>query len=89
MSTEFDFPFTGNKHSEFKFIEPYLPFIKGIETVAEPFAGTLAVSYNIYKEQVNKLRYVSSDSDSFLVTFYDIIKQVSKQQLLKSLQRFT
>ncbi len=55
--------------------------LDNVEIVVEPYAGTCAMSYNIWTKNKNSpIRYVLNDLDPFLFELYQIAKDPAKQE---------
>lgn len=87
--------YAGNKRQEYKEIKNILPFDKNIKNIVEPFCGSSATSYNIWKEHGNKFNYYLNDKDKKLMEIYDLMKMESKanieekiNQIKKELQNY-
>jgi site-specific DNA-adenine methylase len=69
--------YQGNKRGECKEILDYIIDKKGlkdIQTIAEPYAGTSALSCYISKLYPKKYKYILNDTDEHLINLYNILK---------------
>lgn len=83
MSNHFIIPYIGNKRGEYK------EFIKNIEDInkyniiIEPFCGSSAISFNIWKDDINKDKiYYLNDNDKILIEIYKLIKNENPDDIL-------
>lgn len=71
----FFIPYVGNKREEYIYIKNLLPLSnKHIKNIIEPFAGSCAISYSIWKDYGNKFNYYLNDKDENLFNIYNLIK---------------
>ena len=71
----FIIPYIGNKREEYIYIKKLLPLSsKHIKNIIEPFAGSCAISYSIWKDCGNKFNYYLNDKDENLFNIYNLIK---------------
>lgn len=82
----FMIPYSGNKRTEVKKILESVN-LDDIKYIVEPFCGTSAFSYYVWKEHPDgkKYTYIINDNDPNLIELYKIAKDDSKwKELIKS-----
>lgn len=67
-------PYAGNKRQEYKEIEPHLKF-DNVKNIIEPFCGTSAISFNIWKKHGNKFDYYLNDKSENLYKIYKLLQE--------------
>jgi site-specific DNA-adenine methylase len=65
--------YCGNKKNDFPFFKDYINY-DGIDTIIEPFCGSSAISYLIWKIHGNKFNYYLNDLDNDLYNIYQLLK---------------
>lgn len=71
----FYFSYTGNKRTEFKYIEKYLKETD-YKTFVEPFCGSCSTSLlNYYKNNKKDIQYVLNDIDKIHMSFLESVKK--------------
>jgi site-specific DNA-adenine methylase len=69
----FLFGYHGNKKDDYHKFKEHINY-EGINTIMELFAGSAAISFNIWKEYRDKFSYHLNDLDKNLYNIYNIIK---------------
>lgn len=88
MASEFYFPYCGNKRNEYDHIKSFLPEMQNIHTIVEPFCGSCAVSFKIWKNADENKKYHMNDINSYLINFYKMIQEDKKEEILNELEQF-
>ena len=71
--SHFIFTYAGNKRNEFKEIINNVDF-KDVKNIIEPFAGTSAISFNIWKIHKDKFNYYLNDNSKDIYNIYELFK---------------
>jgi hypothetical protein len=71
--SHFVFQYKGNKHTEVDNIITSIDFANK-KTIVEPFCGSSAISFNIYKIYKDNFQYILNDLDNGLYKYYMFIK---------------
>lgn len=66
----------GNKRQDYQHFKDNISY-DNVKTIVEPFGGTAAISYNIWKTYNNKFTYHINDLDENLYKIYKILKEES------------
>jgi hypothetical protein len=69
----FPISYEGNKRNEYKEFK-HLFKLDAITTIIEPFCGSSAISYNLYKDHPGKFTYILNDNSPELIALYNHIK---------------
>jgi site-specific DNA-adenine methylase len=78
-SSHFVIPYTGNKYKEYqKHYKSYLNF-DGIKTVIEPFSGSCAMSFLIWKERKD-LTFIINDISDMTYKIYELYRSMSPEE---------
>lgn len=81
MKNHFFFFYAGNKRQEVEHIYSKINF-ENIDTICEPFCGSCAVSYYIWKQNPDKkFKYVINDTDKFLYELLTLVKSDNKKRM--------
>jgi len=82
--SHFIFSYAGNKRKEFQTFNEYIKY-DGIKYIVEPFVGSAAISFNIYKEHGDKFNYYFNDNDKNIYEVYLLLKKESIEDIFKKL----
>jgi site-specific DNA-adenine methylase len=80
----FIFPYAGNKRKEFQIFNEYIKY-DGIISIIEPFVGSAAISFNIWKEHGNKFNYYLNDNDKHIYETYLLLKKENIEDIFKKI----
>ena len=78
--SHFIFSYAGNKRKEFQTFNEYIKY-DGIKNIVEPFVGSAAISFNIYKEHKDKFNYYLNDNDKYLYETYLLLKNEDIEEI--------
>jgi len=85
MSNHFITSYFGNKRQEYKEIKNIIK-LDNINTIIEPFCGSSAISYNIWKDNPDKnIKYVLNDNNQHLMELYKIMKNDNIEDFIKKI----
>lgn len=70
----FLFCYYGNKRKDYKHFKDNICY-DNVKTIVEPFGGSSAISFNIWKTYNNKFSYHINDLDENLYNIYKILKE--------------
>lgn len=85
--SEFFFAYPGNKRTEYKEVKDLIsPYFDTLETFVEPFCGSCAISYSIFKDLGDSKKYHMNDIDSNLCSFYQNIKDDNIEKMKQTLK---
>lgn len=73
---QFIYSYSGNKRNEVKYIEPLITK----NFIIEPFCGTSAISFEIYKKRP-ETNFILGDADENLMKVYELLKNESYQKI--------
>ena len=76
----FIFSYAGNKRNESKTIIENINF-DDINNIIEPFCGSSAMSFNIWKTYKDKFNYYLNDYDKKLIEIYELLKSLSLDEI--------
>ena len=82
--------YAGNKREEVKYVkDDILSDIKdkNIMTIIEPFCGTSAISYEIWKNSANNITFILNDNNEYLMKLYQIIKDNKIDEFLEDMEK--
>lgn len=93
--THFICTYLGNKWKEMKNIDPFIPFDKilsgELTTIIEPFCGSSAMSFYIYKkipeENINQYKFILNDFDKELFNLYMTFKIESIDDIILGINK--
>lgn len=74
--------YIGNKKGEYKYIKDFLK-LDDIKNIYEPFCGSSAISFNIWKEHKYKFNYYLNDNDYHLFKLYEYFKNKDINDIIK------
>lgn len=84
----FIIPYVGNKREEYEHIKPLLQLQDDkLKNIIEPFAGSCAISFMIWKEHRDKFNYYINDIDINLYNIYNLIKMESIEIIEQNINR--
>lgn len=83
MKNHFIFSYTGNKRNE---AEDFLNLIdaENVVNIIEPFCGSSAISYNIWKKYGDKFNYYLNDNDAKLYELYNLYKNETIENIINN-----
>jgi hypothetical protein len=88
MSIPFVISYAGNKHKEFKHINPFVN-VKDKTFIIEPFCGSSSMSFNFWKENKDKnITYILNDYDKVVHNIYKAIKKYSPEEFQTEVNKF-
>jgi len=75
--------YAGNKRNEYKEIKDLIN-LKGIKNIVEPFCGSSAISFNIWRDNKEaNFNYFLNDNSSQLMKLYQLIKTENPEEIIK------
>lgn len=78
----------GNKRGEYKYLKDYLgDDINKYNTIIEPFCGSSAISFNLWKDGYKDKLYILNDNDNDLIQIYNLIKTENPDDILIELNK--
>lgn len=80
----FIIPYTGNKRNEYKYFKSKVN-LDNIKNIIEPFAGSCAISFNIWLEHGDKFNYYLNDNCNDIYQLYKLIRDEEPQDILNKL----
>ena len=79
MTRNFYFPYMGNKRQEIKHffdhVTTFLDTHPEITNIVEPFCGSCALSFDIFKKYGDKYHYIMNDTDPKMIEFFSEVKK--------------
>jgi site-specific DNA-adenine methylase len=78
--SHFIISYAGNKRNEYKHIKPHLS-LENKKNIIEPFCGTSALSFHIWKEHKDKFNYFLNDSNDKLIEIYQLFKTTDYEKI--------
>lgn len=88
MSNHFIMSYYGNKRTEYKYFISNLDDINKYSIIIEPFCGSSALSFNIWKDNPNKdIKFYLNDNDKDLIEIYNLIKTDTPENILDQLNK--
>jgi site-specific DNA-adenine methylase len=88
MKNHFIHSYAGNKRNETKNFLNNIN-LENIKNVIEPFCGTSAISFAIWKEHKDKFNYYLNDSDKKLIDIYNLMKNDSIENIENKVNEFS
>lgn len=82
--SHFFMTYSGNKRNEINNILPYINHDKNI--ICEPFCGSCAISYNLWKMYPNK-KYYMNDNNPLLIELYNKIKTTPLDEFVEEMNK--
>lgn len=76
--------YAGNKRNEYKNFKDNIN-LDGLKNIIEPFAGTAAISFNIWLEHKDKFNYYLNDNSLNIYNIYKLIKEENIVHILDKL----
>jgi site-specific DNA-adenine methylase len=76
--------YPGNKRNEYKNFKDNIN-LDGLKNIIEPFAGTGAISFNIWLEHKDKFNYYLNDNSLNIYNIYKLIKEENINHILDKL----
>lgn len=70
----FIFPYYGNKRKEYKLFKDNIDFLNK-KIIIEPFAGSCAISFQIFKERGNQYTFYLNDINKMVYKIYELYKK--------------
>jgi site-specific DNA-adenine methylase len=84
MINHFIICYAGNKRSEYNYFAPYITY-DNITNIVEPFCGSAAISFNIWKEHKDKFNYYLNDNNQQLFEIYQLLKTIPLENIFNIL----
>lgn len=78
--------YTGNKRNEADDIINNINF-DNVKNIIEPFCGSSAIAYHIWKKYGNKFNYYLNDNSKIIISFYNLFKSEEIEIIEKELQK--
>lgn len=78
--------YTGNKRNEADYIINEIDF-NNTKNIIEPFGGSGAISFHIWKKYGNKFNYYINDNSNILISFYNLFKNEELETIEQELQK--
>ena len=78
--------YAGNKRKEYKELKKVIN-LDGVLNIIEPFCGSSAISFNIWKEHGNKYNYYLNDKSKELMNLYDLMKTESPEHIEEEINK--
>lgn len=85
MTSHFFMSYMGNKRREINQILPYIN-IEDKDTICEPFCGSCAMSYNLWKQYPDK-KYYMNDNCQLLIELYNKIKTTPLDEFIEEMNK--
>ena len=80
LKNHFLYSYAGNKRQEADTLINLINF-NNIENIIEPFCGTSALSFTIWKKYKNKFNYYLNDNDEELINIYKLLKEDTPEHI--------
>lgn len=78
----------GNKRGEYKYFKDYIiNDINKYNTIIEPFCGSSAISFNLWKDGHKDKVYILNDNDKDLIEIYNLIRTENPDDILFELNK--
>lgn len=86
MKNHFFISYHGNKRNEAEDVINNIDF-NGVKNIIEPFCGSSAISFNIWKKYGDKFNYYLNDNSKIIISFYELFKVEEFETILYELQK--
>ena len=84
--SHFIYQYKGNKRQETSTILPIINF-NNKKNIVEPFCGTSAMSFTIWKKYGNQFNYYLNDIDEKLIEVYNLYKNLSIEEIEENIRK--
>lgn len=84
MNNHFIIPYSGNKRKEYNIIKKYINF-DNKKIIIEPFGGSCALSYQIFKEKGNIYTFFLNDLDPIIYQIYKLYKELDLETIERNI----
>ena len=79
-------PYAGNKRNEFKHLQSFIN-IDDYDIIIEPFCGSSAISFNLWKNGNKDKIYILNDNDITIYELYTIMKKEEPDDILTEITK--
>ena len=78
--------YAGNKRKEYKELKEVIQ-LDNIKNIIEPFCGTSAISFNIWKEHRERFNYYLNDKSVKVIEMYELMRQETPEHIEEEINK--